>query len=237
MTQPSLGILMLKTRFPRPPGDVGNPDTWPFPVLRQVIEAATVDRVVNADPPVDLLLEPFIAGGHALVHAGAAAITTTCGFLALFQDELTGALPVPVLASSLQQAPLVQRSLPRGKRVGIISIDAGNLSPRHLAAAGVDPDMPVVGTKRGRELSRIILADLEELDMAKAEADILEAGHALAAKAPDLGALVLECANMAPYSRALAQQLGVPVYDIVTMITWLHAGLAPRTWPNTITQA
>ncbi|MFP6744089.1 MAG: aspartate/glutamate racemase family protein, partial [Alphaproteobacteria bacterium] len=232
MTQPSLGILMLKTRFPRPPGDVGNPDTWPFPVVRQVVEAATVDRVVNADPPVDLLLKPFVAGGQALVDAGAAAITTTCGFLAVFQDDLTQALPVPVLASSLQQAPLVQRSLPRGKRVGIISIDAGNLSSRHLAAAGVDPDTPVVGTEQGRELSRIILDDLEELDVAKAEADILKAGDALAAKAPELGAVVLECANMAPYSRALAQQLGVPVYDIVTMITWLHAGLAPRLWPN-----
>ena len=48
VTQPSLGILMLNTRFPRPPGDIGNPETWPFPVLYQVIEAATVDRVVNA---------------------------------------------------------------------------------------------------------------------------------------------------------------------------------------------
>lgn len=230
MTQPSLGILMLKTKFPRVPGDVGNPDTWPFPVLRHVVEAATVDRVVNSDPPIDLLLEPFIAGGHALVDAGASAITTTCGFLALFQDELTRALPVPVLASSLQQAPLVQLSLPRGKRVGIISIHAGNLGPRHLAAAGVAPDTPVVGTEQGRELSRIILADLAELDMARAEADILEAGDALAAKAPDLGAVVLECANMAPYSRALGQRLGVPVYDIVTLITWLHAGLAPRVW-------
>jgi len=230
VTQPSIGILMLKTRFPRVPGDVGNPQTWPFPVLRQTIDAATVDRVVNANPPADLLLEPFIAGGHALVEAGAAAITTTCGFLALFQDELTQALPVPVLASSLQQASLVQLSLPRDKRIGIISIHAGNLSPQHLAAAGVAPDTPVVGTEQGQELSRIILADLEELDMAKAEADIIAAGDALAAKAPDLGAVVLECANMAPYSKALSRHLGVPVYDIVTMITWFQAGFAPRVW-------
>jgi hypothetical protein len=230
MTQPSLGILMLKTRFPRPPGDVGNPDTWPFPILRHVVDAATVERVVNADPPIDLLLEPFIAGGRALIDAGAAAITTTCGFLALFQDELTKALPVPVLTSSLQQAPLVQLSLPRNKRLGIVTIHAGNLGPRHLAAAGIDPDIPIAGTEQGEELSRIILADLEELDMAKAEADVLAAGDALAAKAPDLGAVVLECANMAPYARALGRRLGVPVYDIVTMMTWFHGGLAPRVW-------
>ena len=230
MTQPSLGILMLNTRFPRPPGDIGNPHTWPFPVLYQVIEAATVDRVVNADPPADPLLEPFIAGGRRLIDAGARAITTTCGFLALFQDELTGALSVPVMASSLQQVPLVQATLPRGKRVGVISIDARSLSPRHLAAAGVDADTPVVGTETGRELSRIILADLEELDMAAAEADVIAAGDALLAKAPDLGAVVLECTNMAPYARVLSTHLGLPVYDIVTLASWLHAGLLPRAW-------
>ena len=29
----SVGILMLETRFPRIPGDMGNAATWPFPVL------------------------------------------------------------------------------------------------------------------------------------------------------------------------------------------------------------
>ncbi|MEC4688215.1 MAG: aspartate/glutamate racemase family protein, partial [Nitrospirota bacterium] len=105
---------MLNTRFPRPPGDIGNPETWPFPVRYEVVEPATVGRVVTADPPVDLLLAPFVAAGERLVAAGARAITTSCGFLALFQAELTQALPVPVMTSSLIQVPMVQASLPRG---------------------------------------------------------------------------------------------------------------------------
>jgi hypothetical protein len=28
-----VGILMLETKFPRIPGDMGNGQTWPFPVL------------------------------------------------------------------------------------------------------------------------------------------------------------------------------------------------------------
>ena len=28
-----LGVLMLESKFPRIPGDVGNASTWPFPVL------------------------------------------------------------------------------------------------------------------------------------------------------------------------------------------------------------
>ncbi len=229
-SDPLLGILMLNTRFPRPPGDIGNPETWPFRVAYETVEAATVARVVNADPPVDLLLAPFIAAGTRLVAAGAKAVTTSCGFLALFQAELAAALPVPVMTSSLQQAALVQASLPRGRRVGVVTISAAELGPGHLAAAGVPAGTPVVGIDDGRELHRIIMADLEELDTAAAEADVLAAGVELVAQAPDVGAVVLECTNMAPYARALSQRLGLPVYDIVSLVTWLHGGLSPRAW-------
>lgn len=228
---PRLGILMLNTRFPRPPGDIGNPETWPFAVRYEVVEAATVGRVVNAEPPVDLLLAPFVAAGERLVAAGASAITTSCGFLALFQAELTAALAVPVMTSSLIQVPMVQASLPRGKRVGVVTIDAGRLSPAHLAAAGVPPDTPIAGVEHGNELHRIIMADLDELDTAAAEADVLAAGARLVAEAPDVGAVVLECTNMAPYAGALSASLGLPVYDIVSLITWLHGGHGPRAWP------
>ncbi len=36
-----VGILMLETRFPRIPGDMGNGLTWPFPVLYKVVPGAT----------------------------------------------------------------------------------------------------------------------------------------------------------------------------------------------------
>jgi hypothetical protein len=42
-----VGILMLETRFPRIPGDMGNGNTWPFPVLYKVVPGATPDRVVR----------------------------------------------------------------------------------------------------------------------------------------------------------------------------------------------
>ncbi len=50
MPEPVVGILMLKTAFPRPPGDIGNPDTWPFPVRYAVVEPATVARDTGATP-------------------------------------------------------------------------------------------------------------------------------------------------------------------------------------------
>jgi Asp/Glu/hydantoin racemase len=56
----------------------------------------------------------------------------------------------------------------------------------------------------------------------------LDAGRALVAQHPDVGAIVLECTNMPPYAAALREALGLPVYDIYSMISWFHAGLRPR---------
>ena len=183
MSEPVVGILMLKTAFPRSPGDIGNPDTWPFPVRYAVVEPATVARVVNPDPPMDLLEEPFVAAGERLVAAGCAALTTSCGFLSVFQASLAARLGVPVVTSSLMQVPMVQAGLAPGRRVGVISIDAGALTPRHLAAAGVPEDVPLVGTETGAELTRVIAGDLDTLDTAAAEADVLAAGDVLRALA------------------------------------------------------
>jgi Asp/Glu/hydantoin racemase len=222
----AVGILMLETRFPRIPGDMGNAETWPFPVLYKVVKGASPERVVKER--AGGLLDAFLAGARELVDLGADGITTTCGFLSLFQDEIARHVGVPVATSSLMQAPMIARVLPAGRQVGILTISAKTLMPDHLVAAGVAADTPVVGTDEGREFSRAILGDEPVLDVAAAERDIIEAGEALVRRHPRVGAVLLECTNMAPYASALREHLGLPVFDIVSFVTWFHAGLRPR---------
>jgi hypothetical protein len=221
-----LGILMLETRFPRVLGDMGNAATWPFPVLYRVVRGASPQRVVRAG--ADGLLEAFLDAADELVAHGVDGLATTCGFLSLYQDALAARAGVPVAASSLMQVPWVQALLPKGKRVGILTVDASSLTPAHLTAAGVPVDVPVVGTESGSELTRVLLGDEPRLDVAAARRDMLAAGAALMRGHPAVGAIVLECTNMSPYAADLRQALGVPVYDIYSFITWFHAGLAPR---------
>ncbi|MEP5091559.1 MAG: aspartate/glutamate racemase family protein, partial [Paracoccaceae bacterium] len=101
----TLGILMLETRFPRVPGDMGNALTWPFPVQYRVVRGASPKKVVLDDPTA--LLDIFVKAGRDLVQSGCDGITTNCGFLALLQDELTASLDVPVASSSLMQIPMI----------------------------------------------------------------------------------------------------------------------------------
>jgi len=222
-----LGILMLEARFPRIPGDMGNGETWPFPVLFRVVRGASPERVVLQGARG--LLPDFIAAARDLVDLGAEAITTNCGFLSLFQAELAAAVQVPVATSSLLQVPWVQAMLPPGKRVGVITVSKASLTPAHLAAAGVPLDTPVVGTEGGREFFRVLIkADAVDMDVDLAEQDILDAGRALVAAHPEVGAIVLECTNMPPYAAALRDAVGLPVHDIYSMVSWLQAGLRPR---------
>lgn len=123
----------------------------------------------------------------------------------------------------------MQATLPPGKRVGVITVSGSSLTPKHMEAAGVPLDTPFIGTEKGREFFRVlILGEKEDLDVSLAEQDILEAGRTLVASHPDVGAIVLECTNMPPYAASLREALGLPVYDIYSMISWFHTGLRPR---------
>ena len=65
----SVGILMLDTQFPRILGDVGNRDTWPFPVEYKIVAGASPDAVVRNDPLK--LMDVFVEAGLELIKNGA----------------------------------------------------------------------------------------------------------------------------------------------------------------------
>lgn len=225
----SVGILMLNTRFPRIPGDIGNAATWPFPVQYKVVRQATPDNVVRGD--ASPLLEAFISAGRELVDQGCDGIATNCGFLVPFQSEMSRVLKVPVASSSLLQAELVQRSLPAGQRIGILTISSETLTPVHLDAAGIAHDTPIVGTGAGSHFTERVLGDAAEIDFDQARADNVTAAKALVEEHSEIGAILLECTNMVPYAADIRRATGLPVFSIYTYLVWFQAGLLPRRFP------
>jgi Asp/Glu/hydantoin racemase len=205
---------------------MGNALTWPFPVHYRVVRGASPDRVVRRR--AEGLLDGFIVAARELVADGVDGITTNCGFLSLFQGELAAAVGVPVVTSSMMQAPMIQAMLPPGKRVGILTISADTLTDEHLDMAGVPTGTPVVGTDGGREFSRVILNNEESLDVEAARQDLIDAGKALADANPDVGAILMECTNMVPYAADVHRATGLPVFSIYNFICWFQSALRPR---------
>lgn len=225
----NVGILMLDARFARIPGDMGNALTWPFPVLFKVVRQATPERVVKNR--ANGLFKAFVDSARDLVADGADVITTNCGFLSLYQNELSKALNVPVATSSLMQVPLVKALLEPDKQVGIVTISAENLSEQHLAAAGCPADSPVIGTPADGAFADAILNNRLELDVEASRRENVAAARQLVKQHKNIGALVLECTNMVPYAADIQRATDLPVFSIYNLVCWLQAGITPkRVW-------
>ncbi len=210
-----LGILMLDTLFPRIPGDIGNAGSFSFPVRYHMVRNATPERIAARTDPA--LLEPFVEAAKQLENEGVRAITTSCGFLALWQRELAAAVSIPVLTSSLLQVPLAWHLTGKWP-VGILTAKAANLTESHLAAVGIE-NLPVfmAGLDDAPEFTRTFIGNTSELNVEAVRAEVIERSQSLIEKHPEIGALVLECTNLPPYSDDIRRATGRPVFDVMTL--------------------
>jgi len=222
----SLGVVMLDTRFPRPLGDIGNPQTFAFPVRYRTVRGASPRKVVIERDPS--LLAPFIEAARALEREGVAAVATSCGFLALFQDAMAAGVSVPMWTSSLLLVAEIEAGLAAGRRVGIVTADAASLTAAHLRAVGARADTPREGLALDSRFRATLLEDRSELDVDEAERATVAAAQRLIARHAEVGAIVLECTNMPPYADAVRAATGLPVHDITTLVRARLGAATPR---------
>jgi Asp/Glu/hydantoin racemase len=212
-----LGVIMLDTRFPRLPGDIGHAGTWPFPVAYRIVSGALPERM--AQPDVDPeLLQPFIDAAQELETFGVSAITTSCGFLAAYQRELSAAASVPVFASPLLQVP-VAAALRPGRAIAIFTARTV-LGERHFNGAGWSAeDIPViqVAPRTDSHFFETFVGNAVEADVDRLESEVAELTERAIVDNPSIGAIVLECANFAPFSHIVKRIAGIPVFDLYTL--------------------
>ncbi|MFT4065514.1 aspartate/glutamate racemase family protein [Paraburkholderia sp.] len=228
----SMGILTLDTGFERLPGDIGHGATWRFPVQYGVVTGVTGPQVMAATggdfAAAQPLIDRFAEAAARLVELGVDGIATSCGFLVAFQAALTECCTVPVATSALLQIPSVAALLPQRQCVGILTARRSALTAGHLRAANAPADLPVAGLRDDSRFLKNQLTNAPRVDFDEQANDLLECANRLMSGHPNVGAIVSECSNFAPYSALLSERFGVPVFDIVTMVEWFHGGLRPR---------
>jgi len=219
-----IGIILLDTRFPRLLGDIGNPKTFPFPVLYEKVDGALPSRVVRERDASLLIL--FIEAAKTLERQGATAITTSCGFLAVWQKEMASAVEVPLFTSSLIQIPWAYELMGRRGRIGVLTADKNSLTTDHLKGVGAEEIPSVIrGMKPDSEFHRIYVRNSTDLNYLKIEKEVIAEASALVEDHPDISAVVLECTNMAVFRKALREVVTMPVFDILTLIHYIHSSL------------
>lgn len=222
----AIGIIHLEVWYPLLPGNVVNATTYPFPVRLKLVPGATQERLLGGD---ETLLESVLEAANELLQEGVRAVVGACGYFGNFQQEVAAALDVPVFLSSLLQVPIIHRALKPGQKVGIMCADSRALGHRALQSCGITPEMPiaVIGLEDYPQFSNILYSH-GEFDFDPLERELVDAALRLQREHPELGAILLECSDMPPFAAAIQKATGLPVFDFITMIKWIHHALVQK---------
>lgn len=206
------------------PGNSTNPTTFNFPVKYSRIKGANIQTIL--ENPCQKILQSMISEACKMEKQGIKAITTSCGFNAVFQRELADSVSIPVFASSLIQIPIVQNMLGKQQAVGVITAKKSALSVQHFENAGVTKQIPIIvqGLEECTEWNKIFSSPDEEINITAVENDLISSASSMI-KQSDIGAFVFECTDLPPFSNAVRKATGRPVFDFVTLTNFVYQGI------------
>lgn len=228
-----IGVMLLDDVSPYIPGSVGNAGTFSQPVRYRTMPGVTGELVLG--PDADKCESVVVETAMLLASEGARMITANCGYTARFQHAVSKSVDVPVLLSPLLMVPFLERMLPAGKNLGILTGDPATLTEEFLAATNLTEAFGrgriVVG---GLDDAPVFLAAYQdcvgEADVPAMTREVVGAAKALVDHGPDIGFLLLECSEFPPYAEAVQQATGVPVFDYTSLVEFFAGGLRRKSF-------
>ena len=224
-----VGILLLDSHMPFPPGDTANASTYRYPVIFKIVPGLETDVCLNGAPE---FAEVVAQGARELAAQGVRGISSDCGFMLQFQQAAADAVDIPVALSSLLQLPLIERSIGTSKSIGVLTADSTNLTTDFLERAGIRTKCPLIirGLQDEPEFKSSIFEVKGTMDTDLITEEIVAIAKQMQAEHPELGAFLLECSLMPPYASAIQDAVGLPVFDFITLIDYMESGTNPRTY-------
>lgn len=223
-----VGVMLLDTTIPRPKGDIGNARTFDFPILYETVPGASTMLVVEHS--ASGLIERFVEVGQDLVRRGARMLSTSCGFLSIYQREMVEKVDAFVATSALMQIPIVLKMIGTESHLGVITANSSTLGAAHLAGAGVTADdcsrLTFIGLEDTAHFYPIIVGGSKvSLNTGLAEREVVSAAENALTDNPAIRGFILECTNLPPYAEAIRRATGLPVWDVTTMINWMNSAM------------
>lgn len=225
-----IGIIMLDCSFPRPVGDIGNAMTFPYPVHYEVLEGIPPEDLIRQEK--ETAVNALVQAGKRLEAKGVRGILTSCGLLIRYQERLAQTFKIPVATSSLLLLPLLGVMIPRDQKIGVITADSEFLTPEVLGQAGwTQMDRISIKGTEGSETFREGIMEPSppfKLDTDRLCEETVSVCRNLILEEPRIGALLLECTNLAPYRVELSRIFSIPVFDIIHLADLIYKGTAVK---------
>lgn len=222
----AIGVLLIENYAPYIPGDVANATCYSYPVRFERLQGVTHRRLFEHDRS---LRDGVVESARRLAREGVRAITGDCGFLAMYQQDIAEAVDLPVFLSSLIQLDFIARLGDREGRIGIITANSASLTPSLIGSvSSLSPDrLEIVGLENKPHFVSAVFQEEGMLDSEMVEREVSEAADELVAS-HNLKAILLECSLLPPYAATVRDLTGLPVFDYLTMINYVHQAVVPR---------
>jgi hypothetical protein len=221
----SVGALTLATKHALIPGNPQHASTFPFPVVYGIVDVADPLALMRGDTWVG---DHVVQAAHRLVSIGVRCVTGICGSFAHFQQRVADELSVPAYLSVLTQIPLILTGLRRDRRLLVLCSARSAVSPSALAQCGVIETTRLTFEQMlgCPEFDRMLAQEIE-LDAARLRDETLtQVAKALTGQR-DIGAVLLQCSDLAPFAGDITRECGLPVFDVTHLITWAHRAVMP----------
>jgi len=227
MARPTLGIQMLDVGPIRLPGSYHNPATFPYPVTHRHVSGARVDVVTGGDRDI---LGAYIKSAQEMERDGCRAIATSCGYTSHFQAAISAAVTVPVATSSLLLVPLVERLIPPGAKIALLTFDANRFNEGLAKGVGwsLKTSPVIVAGVENTESWEEMRKPQPGITHAMLARDVMAAARRVLDANADVRAIIFECAVFPIVADHVRAATGLPVFDYVSMADVLAESVAGR---------
>jgi hypothetical protein len=109
----------------------------------------------------------------------------------------------------------------------ILTAKASALRAEHLVSVGIAKadGLRICGLEACQAWNTIFTDPGAEVDLKAIEREVIGTALNALEKHPNIRAFVMECTDLPPFSAAIRSQTGLPVFDFITMVNYLHSTL------------
>ena len=228
----TIGLVQFRANLPMMPGNMGNATTFDFPILYREMAADNVLDVM-ATTPVQQFTDACVEAAQWLELQGVRAIMGNCGFFGHYQKVVQARIDTPFFSSSLMMLPMMVRSMPKNKKVGVLTANGPLLrSGPAMENCGLSPEdkanrVVVEGCEHDKEFARA-MATNGKYNPVLFEADVLAGTRRLLQQDKDIAVILLECTELSPHAVAVQKQTHMPVWDYTSLTNWIYSGCVRR---------
>lgn len=229
-----VGVLMLDMEAPLIPGNVGNAMSYEFPVRYKVMKGLPADWWCDEIGPDETRCQMFIQAAKVLEAEGCKAITSGCGFFAVYQKRVAAEVNIPVFLSPLLMVPMLSMMMGK-RRVGILSAGGRHLKGDFLKTVGIDENVSyaVGGLDDTEEFYNVhVTCSKKTINPGKIQEEVIQAAENLIEQYPDIGCFVFECSDIPPFAREVARRTGRPVFDFIGLAHMVARAVVPPKYPE-----